>query len=60
MTRISKMLNKEQMAEKLGVSKRTLDRYRENGLPDIILPSGSIRFIEEDVMTWLTNNRKEK
>jgi excisionase family DNA binding protein len=49
---MTKLVNTEEIAEKLGVSKMTVFRLREQGLPTIKVGS-SIRFDETAVMEWV-------
>ena len=48
-----KMLTRKQLAEYMQVSERTIDRYREQGMPFHKLPTGSIRFKLEEVEKWM-------
>jgi len=47
------MLTRKQLAEYMQVSERTIDRYREQGMPFHKLPTGSIRFKLEEVEKWM-------
>ncbi len=50
------MITRRELAEKLNVSERTIDRYREKGMPHIKLES-LVRFDEEEVMNWLKGGK---
>jgi len=47
------MLTKKELAELLNVTERTINRYMEKGIPFIKLPTGTVRFEEDEVMKWL-------
>ena len=47
------MLSKKDLSKLLKVTERTINRYMEKGMPFIKLPTGTIRFTEEEVMKWL-------
>ena len=47
------MLTKKELAKELSVTERTIDRYREIGMPCYTLPTGTIRFKLDDVMAWI-------
>lgn len=49
------MIDKKKVAKMLGVSERTIDRYRAKGMPCYTLPGGTLRFKTEEVMEWLKN-----
>lgn len=49
------MLTKKELGKKLNVSQRTIDRYRDKGMPCITMPGGTIRFELKEVMKWLKN-----
>lgn len=46
------MLTRKELAIKLNVSERTIDRYRKDGMPFIQI-NKTIRFEEEKVMEWV-------
>ena len=49
------ILTKEEVAKKLRVSERTIDNLRkDSGLPYATV-GRQIRFLEEDINTWLRN-----
>lgn len=50
------MLTKKELAKLLNVTERTIDRYREKGMPFIKLPTGTIRFELEKVNKWMEGN----
>lgn len=46
----SPLLTRAQVAEQLGVSRRTVQRYTEDGvLPCVRLPSGQPRYRQQDI-----------
>lgn len=47
------MYTRKQIADYLNVSERTIDRYRDMGMPHYKLPTGSIRFKLDEVEEWL-------
>jgi excisionase family DNA binding protein len=49
MTKMTKMMTKMQVADLFGISERTLDRWREEGIIDAIRVGGIVRFREEAV-----------
>jgi excisionase family DNA binding protein len=53
------LLNKTQLAELLGVSRRTVDRMVAAGTapPVTLLPSGRRRWRKGDVRQWLAEHR---
>ena len=51
------MLTKQELAEKLGCSIVTIDRWRKDGLP-CIKKGSYIRFDEEEVINWLKESDK--
>ncbi len=52
---------KRQVAEALGVSERTVDRYRELGtLNEIGLPGEALRFRRDEVVALAHSKRKKK
>jgi len=53
------LLSRKQLAEVIGVSLRTIDRYRDMGMPSIRLVTGTIRFDKEEVFKWIKENYKE-
>ena len=55
------MKTRKEVAELLGLSERTIDNYRKkHDLPFVELPSGSIRFKEDDVLKWLHSKEKNR
>ena len=49
------VLTEKQVATRLQVSTRTLQRWRRDGLiPFYLLPGGQVRYNEETVSNWLT------
>ena len=42
-----------ELAKLLNVTERTIDRYREKGMPCTVLPTGTVRFNLEDVNKWI-------
>lgn len=54
---IVNLLNKDEMAKALGISRATLDLLRKEGLPWLKVGS-QVRFDSEDVLRWLKENRK--
>lgn len=56
-----RLITLEDAASRIGVSRRTVDRYIERG--DFIalyqMPTGSLRCDEYDLNEWLQNLRKE-
>lgn len=51
------VLTKEQLSELLKIGVRTVDRLRKEGLPSVRV-GNQVRFIKEDVLKWLRENRK--
>lgn len=49
------LLSRKQLAEVIGVSVRTIDRYRTIGMPYIKLVTGTIKFDKQDVFLWLNS-----
>ncbi len=47
------MLSKKEVAGLLNVTERSVDRYRKQGMPCVVLPTGTVRFDEAKVMEWL-------
>ena len=47
------MLSKKEVAELLNVTERTIDRYRKQGMPCTVLPTGTVRFDLEKVNQWI-------
>lgn len=54
------MITRKQLAEKLNVSERTIDRYRKLGMPANVTPTGSVRFDEDKVMAWLFPDKESE
>jgi excisionase family DNA binding protein len=53
------LLTTEQVAEYLGVDPATVRRYRERGMPAIVLPGGqTIRYFKSEVEQWLDSLRR--
>lgn len=57
---IPKMLTAEQVAEALELTTATLERYRREGIgPNFLkMPSGTIRYLESDVIAYLESCRQ--
>ncbi len=53
------MLDKKKIATELGVTPRTIDRYRKLGMPCTLMPTGIVRFDLTEVKKWL-EDEKEK
>ena len=53
------LLSRKQLAEVIGVSLRTIDRYRDMGMPFIRLVTGTIRFDKGEVLAWIREKNKE-
>ena len=51
------METRKELALELKVSERTLDRYREQGMP-FIQVSKAVRFEKDEVIKWLRENSK--
>lgn len=49
------LLTKAELAQRLRVTGRTIDRYREEGLPTIPLSSRALRFDWDKVLAWLSD-----
>jgi len=47
------IFSKQQVAEMLGVSPRTVDTYRKTGLLDSIVVRGRVRFVPNELITFL-------
>ena len=47
------LISRKDLAKLLQVAVRTIDRYRELGMPSIILPTGTVRFETDEVLKWL-------
>jgi len=47
-----RMLTRKELAEKLNMSERTIDRHRKNGMPFIKIGK-SIRFEYVEVLKWI-------
>ena len=58
MVRLAELINKQEMAKKLGISVATLDRYRKDGLPSKWL--GGVKFDPEEVEKWLEDYKQDK
>ena len=55
----ARYLNTHQAAEYLGLSPRTLDRYRVKGSGPIYHRfGGRVRYVAEDLDDWATNRRR--
>ena len=55
-----KFLNRKQIAERLGVSVRTVSELINEGLPTVPLGKRRIQFDCEEVLTWAKNRRIEE
>lgn len=53
------MLTKKELAAHLKVTERTVDRYRDQGMPYFKTITGLIRFNLDDVMKWLVPEEGE-
>lgn len=53
----SAMLSRQEVAERLGVSKQWLIRHAEQGPDYYKLPGGTIRYREADLESWLKQRR---
>jgi excisionase family DNA binding protein len=53
----SVMLTRQEVADKLGVSKQWLIRNAEQGPDFYKLPGGTIRYRETDLATWLKQRK---
>jgi len=52
------ILNSEEAAKFLGVSVKTLYRYRNNNqLPSYTLPGGELRYKKSDLLKWLDKKK---
>lgn len=51
-------LTLKELADKLKISRSTIDRWRKEGMPFVKIGRG-VRFDEVAVMTWIDNNKKE-
>jgi len=47
----------KELCEKLKISRATVDRWRQEGLPFVKIGNG-VRFIENDVMEWITKYKQ--
>lgn len=54
---MTKLLKVGEMAEKLNISRATLYRLKDTGLP-FVKVGGSIRFDEEKVLQWISEQNK--
>lgn len=56
-----KLISLEEAAARIGVSRRTVDRYAERGefIALYQMPTGTLRCDECDLNEWLQNLRKE-
>ena len=50
------MLTREELAIKLGVSPRTIDNWRKDGMPTI-KKGNYVRFELDKVLSWLRNDK---
>ena len=46
-----------ELAEKLKISRSTIDRWRKEGMPFVKIGRG-VRFVEDDVFRWIERNKK--
>ena len=53
------MLSKKELAKILNVTTRTIDRYRKNGMPCYVMPTGLVRFEKDEVINWLLKISKK-
>lgn len=53
------MISRKELAEYLSVSKRTIDRAIENGMPCYRLSTGTIRFELEEVKQWMKEQEEK-
>ena len=51
------LLNRAEVAELLGVSKRTIDNLVTQGLPYVLLGRRTARFDPAEVMAWVKRER---
>jgi len=47
------MISKKELAKVLNVTERTVDRYRKQGMPCKVLPTGTVRFDLNEVNKWI-------
>lgn len=52
------MLTRQEVADRLGVSKQWLIRNAEQGPSYYKLPGGTIRYSEDDLSSWLRQRRQ--
>jgi len=53
-------LNKKEMAEILGVSIQTIDRWQNLGLPFIKIPGAAPKYEKETVLEWFKSFEKRE
>jgi excisionase family DNA binding protein len=57
---VKKMLmKKNNLAEFLQLSERTVERLMKKGMPFLKMPDGSVRFQPEDVVEWMRKNAEK-
>ena len=47
------MLNKDEIAKEIGVSKVTIERWMKKGMPHMKAPNGTVRFELESIKEWM-------
>ncbi|SHF60633.1 transcriptional regulator, AlpA family [Desulforamulus putei DSM 12395] len=53
------LLTTDEICEWLKVTRRTIERWRKNGLPFFKIGS-SVRFNKEEVLKWIEQNSKQQ
>ena len=54
------LLNTVELAELLGVSARTINRFVEMGMPFVDIPNCARRFLRESALEWANTHEQQK